>query len=303
MSIEAIEKNETTLTVSEIQRFCMHDGPGLRTTVFLKGCPLGCAWCHNPETQRMSKQLLFYEKKCVLCGGCEVTCTQGVHKINATHIIDRPRCTVCGKCIDVCPTGAVEICGRDMKISEIVEATQKDIAFYGEQGGITVSGGEPFAHKYATVELLKKCKEAGLNTAVETCGYTDPAVLQAALPYVDLFLWDIKDTNDKRHRQYTGVGNKLILDNLDMINRLGGKVRLRCILVNGVNTEKEHYRSLAEIALSLDNFDGIDFLPYHAYAGAKATFIGLEDNGKPEWIPSKMQSDEANEVFNKNFGK
>jgi pyruvate formate lyase activating enzyme len=224
-----------------------------------------------------------------MCGGCESACINNVHKIDNGHTITRKSCKACSRCVQLCPTGALDICGKKMTADKIIEAVQKDSAFYGDVGGVTISGGEPFAHKYAAVELLKKCKENGLNTAVETCGYADPQVLRAALPYVDLFLWDIKDTDDIRHRQYTGVSNQLILENLQMINELDAKIRLRCILVNGINTNEKHYHSLAKIASQLKNFDGIEFLPYHAYAGAKATFIGKEDNGNKLWIPTSEQ--------------
>ena len=164
---------ETKLKVTEIQRFCMHDGPGVRTTVFLKGCPLQCAWCHNPETQTFKSELLFYPNKCIGCGGCVNACPQSVHSTNEKHVVDRAKCILCGECEKSCPTGALEICGEDMSIEAILSVAEKDKAFYGEYGGITLSGGEPFAQGKRAVALLKACKEKGLHTAVETCGYAD----------------------------------------------------------------------------------------------------------------------------------
>ncbi len=281
------------LKVTEIQRFCMHDGPGLRTTVFLKGCPLRCAWCHNPETQKNGTELLFYPNKCIGCGGCVNSCPRSVHEINEQHAIDREKCTLCAECANSCPTGALEICGEDMSIEKILSAAKKDRAFYGENGGITLSGGEPFAQKEATVALLKACKERGLHTVIETCGYVDTDILRAAVPFVDLFLWDIKDTDDERHKKYTGASNKKILENLTVADASGARTRLRCILVNGINTDQAHYRGIAEITASLSNCEGVELIPYHAYAGTKAVFIGGEDNGRKDWIPTDGQLEQA----------
>ena len=141
--------------------------------------------------------------------------------------------------------------------------------------------------------LLRACREQGISTAVETCGYFDPAVLSLVVPYTDLFLWDLKDTNDARHLQYTGVSNERILSNLRLADSMGARIRLRCILVNGVNTDAEHYRKIADIASTLSNFEGVEFLSYHAFGGSKATFLGLEDNGRTDWIPTEEQLEEA----------
>ena len=286
---------DVKLRVAEIQRFCMHDGPGLRTTVFLKGCPLRCQWCHNPETQISAPQLLFYKSKCILCGACASVCTKGAHLLTESneHVILRKLCTSCGECASICPTAALDICGKEMTVDEIISVVQRDSAFYGDTGGITISGGEPFMQKNATVALLKACREKGISTAVETCGYADPNLLSEAIPYVDLFLWDIKDTSEERHIRYTGASNQPILKNLSLINEKNARIRLRCILVNGVNTNKEHYENIAKIARSLNNPDGVELIPYHAYSGTKATFIGLDDNGRSDWIPDSEQIKEA----------
>ena len=152
---------ERKLKVTEIQRFCMHDGPGVRTTVFLKGCPLHCAWCHNPETQNFKPELLFYESKCIGCGACANVCQGGAHSVRDKHLIDRAKCMLCGGCEDACPTGALEICGKDYTVSDILTIVEKDLAFYGKDGGITVSGGEPFSQGTALIDLLKACKKRG----------------------------------------------------------------------------------------------------------------------------------------------
>ena len=285
------------LTVTEIQRFCMHDGPGVRTTAFLKGCPLRCAWCHNPETQSADRQLLFYGKKCIGCGACSV-CPNGAHVFGENHLIDREKCTVCGRCAAVCPASALQISGYRMSVSRIADEAEKDRAFYGKDGGVTVSGGEPFFQPRGLIALLRECRKRGLGTAVDTCGYFDPSYLPDAVPLTDLFLFDIKDTDPDRHKEYTGADPGLIIKNLYAADRLGARIRLRCILVNGVNTDEAHYARVAEIAASLHNCDGVDVLPYHAYAGTKATFLGLPDNGRKEWIPDDDTVERARLVMN-----
>lgn len=288
---------ETLLKVTEIQRFCMHDGPGVRTTVFLKGCPLRCAWCHNPETQKSCSELLFYRNKCIGCGACAEVCANGVHTVGEKHIVEREKCLHCFSCTESCPTGALEACGEEMTVSEILSVIEKDRAFYGTAGGVTLSGGEPFMQGKAAIELLKACKTRDLSTAVETCGYADTEFLLDAVPYTDLFLWDLKDTYDKRHKQYTGVSNSLILSNLRAVNERGAKIRLRCIMVNGVNTCTEHYNAAADIAKEIKNLDGVELIPYHAYGGTKSTFIGKSDNGNKAWIPDSEQLLQAKEIL------
>lgn len=285
------------LRVTEIQRFCMHDGPGVRTTVFLKGCPLRCAWCHNPETQNSRAELLFYAAKCIGCGACAQACPGSVHKIDETHTVDRPACRSCFTCVQSCPAGALESCGREMTAAEILSVIERDRAFYGDAGGVTVSGGEPLMQGEAVLSLLQACKEHGIPTAMETCGYADTAVLEKILPFVDLFLWDVKDTDSARHKAYTGVSNEQILQNLQTADRAGARTRLRCILVNGVNTDRKHYKSIADLARTLRHTEGVEFLPYHAYGGTKSVFLGLRESGRTDWLPTAEQLEEAKNVL------
>ena len=291
-------KKDNLLTVTDIQRFCMHDGPGVRTTVFLKGCPLRCAWCHNPETQKTEQELLFYTAKCIGCGACAKVCPSGAHQMSEEgHTFLRERCTLCKRCCLVCPTEAMKLCGALYTVEEILAEVEKDRAFYGDKGGITVSGGEPFLQGENTLSLLRACRERGLNTAVETCGQFDASLIEGAVSCVDLFLWDVKDTDSERHKRYTGVGNERILSNLAAVDALGGVTRLRCILVEGVNTNEEHYARLASLAKSLTHCQGVEFIPYHAYGGSKATFLGLADTGRADWIPSQETVERAKEAL------
>ena len=163
-----------TLKVTEIQRFCMHDGPGIRTTVFFKGCPLRCAWCHNPETQKTAPELLYYPSKCIGCAVCAATCQNGVHRVGEGHTLLRENCTACGVCAENCPTAALSPAGRDMTVEEILSEVARDRAFYGESGGVTLSGGEPFLFGEKILSLIRALHKEGLSVAAETCGYADP---------------------------------------------------------------------------------------------------------------------------------
>ncbi len=292
------------LSVTEIQRFCMHDGPGVRTVVFLKGCPLRCAWCHNPEGQHARQEILFYESKCIGCGACVSACHTGAHVLHPKRYFDRDRCIGCGACAAVCCTEALVAAGRNMSVADVLEIVSRDRAFYGAAaengrtvGGLTVSGGEPMLQPEGTLALLDAAHAEGLSTAVETCGQFDPAHLPRLAASADLLLWDVKDTDPHRHRQYTGADNEQILSNLRELDRLGGKTRLRCILAAGVNTEIGHYNALVELVLSLAHCEGVEFLPYHAYAGSKMIPLGRSDNGRPAWIPDNDTVAQAGDIL------
>jgi pyruvate formate lyase activating enzyme len=190
----------------------------------------------------------------------------------------------------------------EMSVEEILTEIKKDMAFYGKAGGVTISGGEPFLQGKNTLKLLKACKAAGISTAVETCGYADTQTILDAVPFVDWFLWDIKDTNNERHKHYTGVYNDLIFKNLYSIVEINANIKLRCILVNDVNTNNEHYESIAEIAKKI-NCEGVELIPYHAYGGAKASFLGEKDNGNIDWIPEESQIEYAKSVLKSNAFK
>ena len=276
------------IIVSAIQRFCMHDGPGVRTTVFLKGCSLRCQWCHNPETQNASPELLYYAKKCIACQACLV-CENGAHSFEkGHHHIEISKCKACFKCANICPSSALQISGRAMTVEEICYEAEKDLAFHGKEGGITLSGGEPLFQP-AAIDLLSFCKERGLNTVVDTCGFFSENLLAPAVASTDLFLWDIKDTDDERHKQFTGVSNELILENLRKADKMGAKIKLRFILVNGINSNERHYEKCAELCRSLTGGVKPEVIPYHAFGGVKSEFLLGKSNAKPEWIPTEDQ--------------
>ena len=284
------------MRIADIQRFCMYDGPGVRTTIFLKGCPLRCAWCHNPETQSNKKELLYYKNKCINCKTCEI-CRSDAHNFSRSHIFKRHLCINCGDCATACPTSALELVGKDYTEQEIFKIITQDCAFYGENGGVTVSGGEPFLQCKETVSLLKLCKEKGIHTAVETCGYFDSDILNSAVKQTDLFLWDIKDTDSERHKKYTGVSNEKIIKNLILADSMGAQIRIRCILINNVNTNEQHYANIFYLVSKLKNCEGVELIPYHAFGSGKAEALSKENYSNNNWIPSKSQIAKAKNFF------
>ncbi len=277
-----------TLPVTNIQRFCMHDGPGIRTTVFLKGCPLRCRWCHNMETQHAEQQILFYSDKCMQCRACAV-CPREAHSFrDGKHLFDRKRCEGCGLCTQVCPAKALEASFRVMRIEEILEQVRKDTAFYGEEGGLTVSGGEPMAHPKQTLTLLKAAKAEGISTAVETCGYFAPQYVEDLCSCTDTLLWDIKDTNDARHQRNTGVSNKQILQNLFAADQYDADIVIRCIILKGINLEAEHLQAVYDIFQSLRRCRRVEFLPCHQFGEAKAAALGMDYEDLAQYVPSEQ---------------
>ncbi len=292
------------LSITNIQRFSTHDGPGVRTTVFFQGCPLRCAWCHNPETQSGCPMLFYVAGRCIGCGACVKACPNGAHSMHpfgrtGRHDYDATLCKGCFRCTEACPAKAVEPVSRMLDPVEIMEIVLKDKVFYGEKGGITLSGGEPLLQAGGCLELLRLAKDNGLNTVVETAGHFDATHLAPIAALTDLFLWDFKDGNAKRHKEYTGVSNALILKNLRAADALGSKILLRSMLAKGINLEEEHLHSLAETASGLKHCIGVELLSYHPYGGSKSEQMGLGDNGRKDWIPSAEEMRLAGETLHR----
>jgi glycyl-radical enzyme activating protein len=278
------------LPVTRIQRFSTHDGAGVRTVVFLKGCPLRCAWCHNPETQRMGREMMYAAAKCIGCRACEAICPRGAHRFpEGAHVYDRAACALCMACADACPTQALTPAAREMELEEIVAVALRDRAFYGEQGGLTLSGGEPAVQGEGAVELLAMAKAAGMTTAMETCGHFAPELVAPLARVTDEFLWDIKDTDPARHKRYVGADNALILRNLRQLDQYDVRIVLRCILVRGVNLTSAHARQVRALLDSLRHGVRIDLLPYHPFGSQKGEQLGCAGGGETEWIPSKAE--------------
>lgn len=259
--------------IAEIQRFCMHDGPGIRTTVFFKGCHLNCAWCHNPETQSAQPQILFYKNKCIGCRACE-RCLQNAHRFGEAHYYERDLCVACGKCSNVCPTRAIELVGREYTVQELFEQIKKDIAFYGDNGGVTFSGGECMLQIEPLCEILKLCKENGIHTAVDTSGHITFENFDKVLPYTDLFLYDIKCYDTKKHQEYVGVGNELILDNLKRLLSFGANVWVRIPIITSVNDNIDEMQKIKKFLDSNGKVQRVELLPYHAMGESKTLALG-----------------------------
>ena len=244
-------------TIFNIQRFCVNDGPGIRTTVFLKGCPLSCVWCHNPESQRFEPEILFYKDKCTGCGRC--------------------KCVTAADRDFVCFNGAKEICGKTVSANEVTAEVLKDKPFYKNSGGgVTLSGGEPLAQYDFSLELLKKAKENGIHTAIETCGYAEKSKILEIAKYVDLFLFDCKETDQELHKEYTGVDNKIILENLKALSDAGSKIILRCPIIPGFNDRAEHFKGISETAEKFIGIEHIEIEPFHPLGESKYSALGRE---------------------------
>lgn len=261
--------------IFNIQRFCTGDGPGIRTTVFLKGCPLSCAWCHNPESQSVHTQIVYNPEKCIFCGECAAVCGKNAHVFEENgHDFIRENCVKCMKCTEVCMTKAIEKCGETKSADEIIEIAERDAEFYIQSdGGVTLSGGEPLMQYDFSVEILKKLKEKGFHTAVETSGFCF-GNLGRISKYTDLWLYDIKILEPHKHKKYTGVSNKIIIKNLYDIDSMGAKTVLRCPIIPNVNLCLEHFDGIAELANSLKNICSVQFEPYHPLGIDKSERLG-----------------------------
>lgn len=266
------------LEVTDIQKCCTHDGPGLRTTVFLKGCPLRCKWCHNPETQTRTKDRYYRPDKCIGCFRCVQACPQGCHmKEDGMHLYDPEKCQLCLECTKVCPGGALEAVSETMELADVVEQVLSDRVFYRNRGGMTVSGGEPTAQKEGLLALLDAVKAEGIHTCLETCGYFPEELVPELAERVDLFLYDVKDTDDARHRENTGVGSDRILQNLRRLDDLGAETVMRCVLIPEVNLNEDHAGALAVLYGTLSHCRYVELLPYHPYGLSKSEQLGRCD--------------------------
>lgn len=276
--------------IVEIKRFAVHDGDGIRTTVFFKGCPLKCIWCHNPETISPKRQLAFYRHKCISCGKCAEVC--GCHTFSENmHRVDNKKCTVCGKCTKVCPQSALEIFGTEMSTDDICSVLLKDRDFYAESGGgITLSGGECLLQSEACFEILKTMKQNGINTAVDTCGFVPKSAIDKVMPYTDTFLYDIKAIDEDVHIKCTGQSNKIILDNLIYLDSCGAKSEIRIPFVPSYNAAQ--IKKIAAFLSMLKNIVRVRVLPYHNYARSKYDALNTE-NTLPPLLPTDEEINKA----------
>ena len=271
-AVEQAAAISATGLVFNIQRFAVHDGPGVRTTVFLKGCPLACQWCHNPESRSNRPELSVVAERCIQCGSCAEACPHDavVRLEDGTFVTDPYHCTLCGDCAEACPTGGREIVGDDRSVDRVLDEVEKDAVFYERSGGgVTFSGGEPMAQPVFLLALLEACRARGIHTVVDTCGMANASTVRAVAKLADLFLYDLKLMDDDRHWMFTGVGNELILENLALLAELGAEAWIRVPLIPGINDDEENIDALAAFVGGLGKDYPVHLLPYHSIARDK----------------------------------
>jgi pyruvate formate lyase activating enzyme len=263
--------------IFDIQRFSLHDGPGIRTLVFMKGCPLRCLWCSNPESQSKNPQVLFYEEKCIGCGACYEVCPC-CGSLRENWPVPRKDCTGCGGCVEACYAGARKLVGTSMSVREALDVVLRDRVFYEQsKGGVTVGGGEPLLQYEFTAGLLYACREQGLHTAVETCGFARQNALETVLRHTDLLLFDLKHMDTEAHKRYTGVGNERILKNARFASKVVQEMVIRLPLIPGVNSDETNIKNLAVfVNKELQGVRRVDILPYHTIGASKITRLGGE---------------------------
>lgn len=296
--------------ISNVQRFSVHDGPGIRTTVFLKGCPLRCAWCHNPETLSAAPEVVMLEGRCLRCGACFAACPQhnpvgeftgpipGVDLNERDAAAARVSCEVCGACLEACPVAGREIIGRTVTPDELVSEIAADRVFFEQSGGgVTFSGGEPLRQATFVVEVLSACRETGLHTALDTSGFAPREDLAAAARQADLVLYDLKCLDEARHREFCGGANTLILENLRWLGDVHEHIWLRVPLISGVNDTPSELDAMARLAAELPGIRQVHVLPYHRMGAHKAGRVGREAMNGRFREPSAREVEAAAEIF------
>lgn len=286
-----------SVVLFDVKRFALHDGPGIRTTLFVKGCPLACRWCHNPESQRPTPELLFHPDRCIGCNACAYVCSEHVITLQeAPAVTDHKRCTACAACVSVCPTRARSIVGRIWTLDETLDEIEKDILFYDQSGGgVTLSGGEPLTQPEFAAAFLEECHLRGLHTAVDTCGVAPAAVITCIADNTDLFLFDIKGLDDEMHQRTTGLSNNLVLENARLLDELGKQIWIRVPLIPGINDDEHSLADLGRFVTSMRSVDAIQILPYNPSGEEKRHRLGRADGRekRPEahWKAATVAAD------------
>ena len=262
--------------IFDIQRFSLHDGPGIRTTVFFKGCPLSCVWCHNPESRSDRPEIAFYKAKCIGCGRCVEVCTSNAVSRDGERV-DRAKCRVCGECVRACPSEALQMAGRVVAVSDVLGTAMRDQPFYEKSaGGVTLSGGEPLHQYEFSYSLLEAFKDHGLHTAVETCGLGPWERIAGLLPLTDLFLYDIKVMDPAKHQELCKADNSTILDNARKLAAKDVEIIFRTPIIPGLNDTPDDLRRLGEFILSLPGERKLELMPYHRIGSGKYEALGMQ---------------------------
>ena len=291
-------KQNNSPYIFDIQRFSIHDGPGIRTVLFSKSCPLSCTWCQNPESQKSRAEVAFYSEKCKDCRKCIQVCPSfAIDEI--TKISNYTTCITCSACIDVCTQDARKMIGQKMSEDEIINELLKDIDFYKDSnGGVTFSGGEPLVYPEFLLKILKRLKAKGIHTNIETCGVFDLEKVIPLLPYIDLIYFDIKHLNKDSHKEYTGLGNEIILENFQELNAVFSHLQIRVPLIPSVNDDEYSIKEISEFSLK-NGHQTIHLLPYHSMGNSKAIRIDY----KAKIFKVKPHTNEELELIKKQFSK
>ena len=281
-----------TGAIFDIQKFSIHDGPGIRTTVFFKGCPLRCIWCHNPEDISKTPLLSFRPDPCIGCGYCFHICSRQCHYVkDKKHLVDRTQCLSCGRCVRECYSGALELVGRKTSADEIMREVLKDKSYYNNSGGgLTLSGGEPLMQSAFAQALLRAAKAAKLHTCVETSGFVAWSCLERIRKLTDLFLYDIKETDRARHVEFTGGPNARILANLRHLHARGANIILRLPIIPGYNDRADHFDGIAAICRELTGIQGVEIMPYHLLGEGKLGRFNLDKTRRANTISPKRET-------------
>jgi len=282
--------------IFDIQRFSIHDGPGIRTTVFLKGCPLRCKWCHNPESISPNPQLSVLAERCIGARRCVEVCPERAvaYRGDGKVTVDWMRCTACGKCAPECDSKALEMVGRDASVADILQVVLRDREYYAASGGgMTLSGGEPMFQPAFSEALFRAAKQERLHTCLETSGFCDWPSLKRLVGLVDLFLYDYKETDSNLHKAFTGEPNHVILSNLRALHAEGARILLRCPMIPEYNARKEHLEGIAAIARELPGITGVELLPYHRLGRAKLARFGFRPNMPDSVAPPERSTVES----------
>ena len=285
--------------ILNVQKYSIHDGDGIRTTIFFKGCPLECKWCHNPESQSYQAEMLYNKEKCTACGRCVSKCPQnGIQEVDGRFPIPRDICTACASCVDYCFNSARERAGKTYSQEDLLKEIEKDKMFYEESGGgVTLSGGEVMTQNMQDLmAILKACDKQGYRVNIDTCGYADFERFERVLPYVDTFLYDLKQMDDKKHIELTGKSNQIILDNLRKLSDKGAKIHIRIPLIEGLNTVDQDILAMAEFIQDLTISD-LTLLPYHAIGKSKYDRIDVAYEGQDYAPPTEERLAEIQEIF------
>lgn len=280
--------SSNTAVIYDIKKYAVHDGPGIRTTIFFKGCPLSCRWCHNPEGMQSGQQILYFPHRCISCGECIQVCPEGaLHLTGQGVLTDGGRCRKCGACCRQCPALAREAVARYETVNSLVAVIEKDMAFYENSGGgVTFSGGEPLLQWQALEKLLRECRRKQIHTAVDTSGYAPWERIQGIAPFTDLFLYDLKMMDNRLHRRFTGVSNEGILSNLKKLARSGANIVVRIPLIPGINNTYEALSSAGRFIANLGTIPSVELLPYHDYQISKYERLGMTYGAASVLIPT-----------------